>query len=782
MPPRRVVGPRPAAAHAPGRARPAEPAAVFAEPRGLPKHCGPEALDPRREWIVFAVLILLYLLAFSCRLYSVVRFESIIHEFDPQFYFRSTKQLVDHGLTDFNDWFDTEVWYPLGRWVGHTLYPGLVYSASALHAWLHFLSFHPSVRDVCVFLAPAFSGSTAVATFLLTREAFDSGAALFAAALVSMVPGYTSRSVAGSFDNEGIAIFALVFSFYCFVKAVKTGSMFWGAVAALAYGYMVAAWGGYLYIANLIPAYVFGMVLLGRYSARLYTAYCVWHVVGSLLALQIPFVSNNVFASSHAFGHLVFVLMQVHAACDTLRDHLGAKRLLRLVQTGLGLTALSVAVVFVVANVEATLGGSGTDGRFSFLLDPSSSKLPIIASVSEHQASSWGGYYRDLGILLFLAPLGAYYAIAEWSDASIFVLAYFATASYFSAVMIRLLLVLSPVVCMLSGIALSRTFHDYIPRTSLFAAKPTPAKKTRPAQQQGSAPPNPAAYPPPVGGMPSPPLLPAALQAAPQEALNGQLTKPARVGGIMADLVVVACLFACCFHVTHSRWITAELYSSPAVVLRLSSPNGTQVLYDDYREAYSWLRYNTPTDAKVMSWWDYGYQTASMANRTTLVDNNTWNNSHIATVGKCMASSEEECFRIMRRLDVDYVLVVFGGILGYSSDDIGKLPWMIKIASSVYPEVQETDYLNGNGQYRQDASAPTRLVDSMMYKMCYFRFDEMATQAAGSNSSATELGYDRVRRVVVGGKNISLTRIEEAFTSEHWMVRLYRVLKEPPRG
>lgn len=31
-----------------------------------------------------------------------------------------------------------------------------------------------------------------------------------------------------------------------------------------------------------------------------------------------------------------------------------------------------------------------------------------------------------------------------------------------------------------------------------------------------------------------------------------------------------------------------------------------------------------------MSRWDYGYQIAGMADRTTLVDNNTWNNTHIA--------------------------------------------------------------------------------------------------------------------------------------------------------
>lgn len=44
------------------------------------------------------------------------------------------------------------------------------------------------------------------------------------------------------------------------------------------------------------------------------------------------------------------------------------------------------------------------------------------------------------------------------------------------------------------------------------------------------------------------------------------------------------------------------------------------------------MRQNTDEHARVMSWWDYGYQIAGMANRTTLVDNNTWNNSHIALV------------------------------------------------------------------------------------------------------------------------------------------------------
>lgn len=69
-----------------------------------------------------------------------------------------------------------------------------------------------------------------------------------------------------------------------------------------------------------------------------------------------------------------------------------------------------------------------------------------------------------------------------------------------------------------------------------------------------------------------------------------------------------------------------------------------------------------------MSWWDYGYQITAMANRTILVDNNTWNNTHISRVGQAMASTEDKAYEIMKELDVDYVLVIFGGLTGYSSD------------------------------------------------------------------------------------------------------------------
>merc|ERR1711934_196775 len=116
------------------------------------------------------------------------------------------------------------------------------------------------------------------------------------------------------------------------------------------------------------------------------------------------------------------------------------------------------------------------------------------------------------------------------------------------------------------------------------------------------------------------------------------------------------------------------------------------------------LRENTDYDAKVASWWDYGYQTTAMADRTVLVDNNTWNNTHIATVGRAMASSEDKAWAQFRRLDVNYVFVIFGGLIGYSSDDINKFLWMVRIGGST-PEgehIKEWDYYTPSGEFRVD--------------------------------------------------------------------------------
>ena len=48
------------------------------------------------------------------------------------------------------------------------------------------------------------------------------------------------------------------------------------------------------------------------------------------------------------------------------------------------------------------------------------------------------------------------------------------------------------------------------------------------------------------------------------------------------------------------------MYSAPSIVLQSQGHDGSVHVFDDFREAYAWLRYNTPFNAVVASWCAWG--------------------------------------------------------------------------------------------------------------------------------------------------------------------------------
>lgn len=686
--------------------------------------------EERQELLLrIFILALIYLLAFSTRLFSVLRYESVIHEFDPYFNFRSTKYLVNEGIYNFLNWFDESSWYPLGRIVGGTVYPGLMITAAIIFWVLNFFHITVNIRNVCVLLAPWFASNTAIVTYFLAKEVRNTSTGLVAAAFIAIVPGYISRSVAGSFDNEGIAIFTLLLTYAMWVKSINTGSLFWSGLATLAYFYMVSAWGGYIFIINLIPLYVFVLLITGRYSARLYIAYCTFYTLGTLLSMQITFVGFQAVQSSEhmaAFG--VFGLLQIVAFLGWVRSLLSPESFKRFYR----ITLLALFGLLLLAFLAATITGyiSPWTGRFYTLLDPTYAKehIPIIASVSEHQPTTWASFFFDLHILTFLVPVGLYFCFRDLTDAGIFIICYGITSVYFAGVMVRLMLVLAPVACVLGAIGISSTLQTY-----MRYIKPRIPKKSKDTV-----------------------LFPIQKE--------------------ISYVIIAGITFFLLLYTFHCTWVTSEAYSSPSIVLAAKQNDGSKIIFDDFREAYRWLNYNTPPDARVMSWWDYGYQIIAMANRTILVDNNTWNNSHIAQVGKAMSATEENAYPIMRKMDVDYILVIFGGLTGYASDDINKFLWMVRIAGSTDPNVREPDYFTRNGEFRVDAEGSPVLLNCLMYKLCYYRFGQVYTDPGKPP------GYDRVRNVEIGNKDFDLRYVEEAYTTQHWLVRIYKVKQPENRG
>ena len=158
-------------------------------------------------------------------------------------------------------------------------------------------------------------------------------------------------------------------------------------------------------------------------------------------------------------------------------------------------------------------------------------------------------------------------------------------------------------------------------------------------------------------------------------------TNPLWVRGVrlMASMYLISRIVPYATSYYDFSWDMGEKLSNPSIIVKAQTRDGRIITIDDYREAYWWLRDNTPEDARIMAWWDYGYQITGIANRTTIADGNTWNHEHIALLGRALTSPEKEGHRIARHL-ADYVLVWAGG----GGDDLAKSPHLARIANSVY--------------------------------------------------------------------------------------------------
>jgi dolichyl-diphosphooligosaccharide--protein glycosyltransferase len=281
--------------------------------------------------------------------------------------------------------------------------------------------------------------------------------------------------------------------------------------------------------------------------------------------MQISFVGfQPVQSSEHMLAFGVFGLCQLHAFVDFLRSKLTKEQFDVLFQS------IVAAILSIAVGFAAILSLSGKvspwTGRFYSLLDPSYAKnhIPIIASVSEHQPTSWSSFYFDLQILVFLFPAGLYFCFDKLTDSNIFIILYGITSIYFAGVMVRLMLVLAPVMCILSGIAVSHLLSKYIKNVDTAVVVPFAADATKTPRQEPSR----------------------------KAKKYDQQSK-----GVKSEIAigfVVLMTFMLITYAFHCTWVTSEAYSSPSIVLSARSHDGSRIIFDDFREAYYWLQMNTP--------------------------------------------------------------------------------------------------------------------------------------------------------------------------------------------
>jgi dolichyl-diphosphooligosaccharide--protein glycosyltransferase len=619
--------------------------------------------------------------------------------------------LWEHGSKKFFQWFDTMVWYPLGRPVGTTIYPGMQFTAVYIK---RFLLSGWSLNDVCCYI-PAWFGSIAtIVTGLIAYEctvpsntssnaiqwlidlvtgkntemkavsrpmvlgwtspAVECG--VFAAGMMAIVPAHLMRSVGGGYDNESIAVSAMVITFYCWIRSLRNDeAAWWGVLAALAYFYMVAAWGGYIFVINMVGIHAAFLVAAGRFSKKLYTSYSLFYFIGTALAVQVPVVGWSPLKSLEQLGPcLVFCFYQLLKICDLIK---GKKQMTRLDMFKLRFKVFTAAAGLGAIIIMA-LAPSGYFGPLSsrvrgLFVQHTKTGNPLVDSVAEHQPASSRAYFQYLHHVCSLAPIGFLMVVFNLSDTSSFLIIWASAAYFFSHKMVRLILLTAPIGCILGGIAAGRLFawcirqwwddSDASTTTSNNGTSSSSKKgKGKNAGKKGKK-------APPTDDFSN-------LKNAFTNALNsseGIIVK--RTVSLMIALMgyIVSVNFS------GYCWKLSGDLSNPTIIVKARLRDGRIIKVDDYREAYRWLRSNTPEDSRIMAWWDYGYQITAISNRTTLADGNTWNHEHIALLGKALTASEEEGYEIARHL-ADYVLVWGGG----GGDDLAKSPHLARIANSVY--------------------------------------------------------------------------------------------------
>jgi len=743
-------------------------------------------------------------LALDIRMYAIKTYGPVIHEFDPWFNYRATEYLSKHGWYEFFHWFDYKVWYPLGRPVGTTIYPGMQITSVAIHRVLEYFGVEmeipvmvtpgddpktdirqPTLSDVCAYVPVWFGAIATVCLALLVYECTYSWASSACAAFImAVVPAHIMRSVGGGFDNESVAITAMCLTFYLWTRALRLpannpvairdgtatrDSVIFGIFAGFAYINMAAAWGGFTFVLNLIAAHTALLCIIGRYSSRLHRAYTLFYVIGTIGAMQVPVIGFTPLRSMEQLaGLVVFLILQVLEYCEYRRR----KYKLTLFRTFLnrivfcGLAVVAMAGVVYILLPFGYFGPLGARIRGLFVKHTRTGN-PLVDSVAEHQPASEQAYYTYLQNVYYLAQVGFGVSLLRLTDSNIFLITYAAVAYFFSNKMSRLIILLGPVASALGGVAVGFAIDN-----GLLRILPGNAQIVSFCPGCDTA-----------GGSDESPNEVAAHVRAAKAKKKGKSAKKEWTGAVEGDRVVwvmdkVAagvgfivravkrwfnhpalypiriCVLAYVIYTYGiSEWTNffsyshkfAEQSSSPQIMFRAQLRSGEQIIVDDYREGYFWLRDNTPEDARVLSWWDYGYQITGIGNRTTLADGNTWNHEHIATLGRILTSPEKRAHNIAKHV-ADYVLVWSGG----GGDDLAKSPHMARIGNSIYSDMCPGDPTCRQFGFNRDGTPTKMMRESLLYKL-------------------TQYGYKK-------DVKINPQRFEHVFTSKYHKIRIFKIV------
>ena len=650
--------------------------------------------------ITLAALLLILFVSFTIRALPL-RWEiqtGALHlsEFDPYYQYSLTNYMVNHGLLSPywpTQWVDTQRWYPDGINMGYSL-PSLPLTAAFFYNIISALGVNIDVMGFCALVPPIMGTLAVLIIYFLGKEISGKAVGMLAALFLALNPAVIQRSALGFFDTETVGVFSLLLFSLLFLRAIEEERSIGSAIkyslgSGLALAYFMLGWGGAYYLIGLVVLFVFVLLLLKRYSRRLFLAYSLTFGLALMIAINVPELGSTQYLTSYAILPVagMFVLL---CLSEILRN----------------LVSVREKVLFAVVFLASIIGGftaiaafgymGSIAGKFFTVLDPLVRDVnPLVESVAEHRISAWGSMYYDLGIGILFFAVGLFFVARNLNTKNLFLLLFGLTTLYFASSMVRLLVIMGPAFSLLVAVGIVGLLKPFV--TLLREPPKLSVKKKFGLEHIGK-----------------------------------------EYSGIAVFLIFLILMTNLAFAPQSGGVpnVYRQAYS-PVTITAGSLPIVPNQPVREWLDLLQYLNNFQDPSIVVSSWWDYGYWLTMLGNVTSLADNATINSTQIENIGFSFMANETQSLKMLKVYNAKYILVfttlglaqttagsTYATGAGYG--DEGKWTWMARISGKSpdsnkekYPGWDWTDE-NAFGKYDNETNAwawNDRGQNSTIYKL-----------------------------------------------------------------
>jgi len=540
-----------------------------------------------RYLLIIGILVISFSLSFMLRA-QPIEYGFELNEFDPFFNYRATQFMVENGLPSYLEWNDDLSWHPYGRDVSATSQVMLHTTTAMLYQTFGMGS---SLYDFTIIFPVVVSSLTVIVIFALVRTIGGTTAGLFASLFFAVSPIIIMRGSIGWFKSEPLGLFYGLLAVYLLLSGIKSDkgkvsvAKIVGAGIVLAFG--LASWGGTQFF--ILPI---GLFFLALAFLRKDNKFIIWASVifTSVFFLVTGLYERTGLAFISNLSGFFLIGCTVFLVVFTI-----IKSVIRKGQLRNGLILLGGAIIAGIVIVSSGVIGLGSfrylNAANPFLITTDM----LIDSVSEHATTTIDISFYFFSILMVFAGLGAWLLFQKKVNRSLKIkgeMAAFALiigflGIYFSSAFVRLEIFGSISVIILSSIGISILISKILKE----GHKPTSV-----------------------------------------------VTK------ISFLAIIVALLMVPMVYPEELNWSNNN-DGLPITILNSGTSFNTST--NDWADAMQWLRENTPEDAVIASWWDYGYWISTLAERKTLADNSTLLDWQIRKIAATYMSTTENAWQIL---------------------------------------------------------------------------------------------------------------------------------------